>query len=158
MRHEPTAPVELATFDPPVARAVVSVLRRAGIGADAVDLDTAELAGGEATVLVPPHQRDEALHLLAGRMEAIRQHVLEHERRAAPPAPSVEVDDEAGPHRPLVLEQFRRFGFVAIALVPVLVVTLANVRLPGVYVGALVLGGIVLLTAWRNGRFDRTSG
>jgi hypothetical protein len=27
MRQEPTAPVELATFDPPVARAVVAVLR-----------------------------------------------------------------------------------------------------------------------------------
>jgi hypothetical protein len=154
MRHEPTAPpVELATFDPPVARAVVAVLRRAGITAEAVNVDAAERAGGEATVLVPPDDREQALALVAARMEAVRQHVLEHERRAAPPAAPPEGDDHE-PRRPLVLERFRRFGFVAIALVPLLVVTLANVRLPAVYVGAFVLGGIALLTAWRNGRFD----
>jgi hypothetical protein len=154
MPQEPTAPVELASFDPPVARAVVAVLRRAGVAAEASDVDTAEAAGGEATVLVSPAQRDAALALVAARMEDVRQHVLEHERRVAPPPEVVEVDDDE-PRRPLVLERFRRLGFIAIALVPALVVTLANVRLPAAYVGAIVLGGIVLLTAWRNGRFDR---
>jgi hypothetical protein len=151
MRHEST-PVELASFDPPVARAVVAVLRRAGIAADAADLETAEHAGTEATVRVPPEHRDAALSLVAARMEAVRQHVLEHERRVAPPT-VVEEADELEPRRPLVLERFRRLGFIAVALVPALVITLANVRLPGAYVAAIVLGGIVLLTAWRTGRF-----
>ena len=156
MPHEPTAPVELATFDPPVARAVVTVLRRAGIPAEAANLDVAEHTGGEAPVLVPPDHRDAALALIASRMEDVRHHVLEHERHAAPP-PSVDGDDlDAGHGRPLVLDRLRRLGFVGVALIPLLVITLANVRLPAAYVAAIILGGIVLLTAWRNGRFDQS--
>lgn len=149
MHHEPTALVELATFDPPVARAVVAVLRRAGVPADAADADEAERSGGEAAVRVPPDRRDAALAIVAARMEDVRERVLEHERRVAPPAPPI---DSAEPERPLVLERVRSLGFIAVALVPALVVTLANVQLPGVYVAAIVVGGIILLTAWRTGR------
>ncbi len=104
---------------------------------------------GEPAVVVPRTRRQEAFRVLSARMEQV------HERAAAGAAaahatPAGAADEPT--HRPLVMERFRDMGFIAIALIPLLVVTLSNVRLPGAYVAAIVIGGMVGLVAWRNGR------
>lgn len=140
---------ELATFDPPLARAVVTVLRGAGLPAS-----LGAGAAGQAAVLVPPERRGEAFAIMAARMDDIHAETAGAgavPRPAPPPEPVAWADDGAD-HRPLVLERFRRFGWVAVALVPLLVITLANVRLPAGMVLALVVGSVVLLSAWRSGR------
>lgn len=139
---------ELAAFDPPLARAVVTVLRSAGLPAS-----LAAEAGGQAAVLVPPERRGEAFEVLAARMDDIHAEAAGAAGSPRPgPAPEPVPWDDGAPPRPLVLERFRRFGWVAVALVPLLVITLANVRLPGSLMVALVIGSVVLLSAWRTGR------
>lgn len=154
MPHDHPPAVELATYDAPVARAVAAVLHRAGLPATTVG---AEQAGGETAVFVPHGRREEALTVIAARMEEISARAGAAAAASAGAARPGDGDaaaswQEDGGDRPLVLERFRSLGFVAVALVPILVVTLANVRLPLAYALAVVVGGMVLLTAWRNGR------
>lgn len=143
----PTA--ELAAFDPPLADAVAAVLAGAG-----VPTVLHQVAGGERSVLVPPHRRAEALSTLAERMDEVQALV----GAGSPPTPaagagaSYGADEDEEASRPLVLERFRSFGWVAVALVPLLIIGLANVRLPAGVVVALVVGCAVLLSAWRGGR------
>lgn len=160
----PDAPTEeLAAFDPPLAEAVAAVLTGAGVPA-ALD----EAPGGERSVLVPAARRSEALAALASRMDEVQALAA-----GRPRGPAGAVGDggehagagdaggehagagDAGGQPPLVLERFRSFGWVAVALVPLLVIALARVRLPAGAMIALVVGSVVLLSAWRSGRLGR---
>jgi hypothetical protein len=156
--------VPLAEFDPPIARAVVTVLRRAGLPAAVGDTNAEE-----ATVVVPADRREEAFAVLSRSMDDVQAEVAgsrtvtvrrrDAERRDggrmdAGRADADVDDDEYGP--PLLFERLRQFGFLAVLLVPLLVVTLAQVRLPGIYMAVAVIAGVVALTAWRNGRMDRS--
>lgn len=137
-----TDPTVLATFPTPLARAVVAVLTDSGVPAALAE------QAGEPAVVVPRTRRQEAFNVLSARMEEVQEHAAGAASAAAAPTDAA---DEPPP-RPLVMERFRDMGFVAIALIPLLVVTLSNVRLPGAYVAAIVIGGMVGLVAWRNGR------
>jgi hypothetical protein len=145
--------VPLADFDPPIAEAVVTVLRRAGLPAA-----VGEATDEEATVVVPADRREEAFAVLGRSMDAVHSELAEARavavRRAPQPPELDEYGEEYG--RPLVFERLRQFGFLAVLLVPLLVVTLAQVRLPAVYMAVAVIAGVVALTAWRNGRLDRS--
>jgi hypothetical protein len=144
--------VPLADFDPPIADAVVTVLRRAGLPAS-----VAGATGDEATVVVPADRRAEAFAVLGRSMDAVHSELAEARAVAVRRAPRTPPVDEYGEeHRPLVFERLRQFGFLAVLLVPLLVVTLAQVRLPAVYMAVAVIAGVVALTAWRNGRRDRS--
>jgi hypothetical protein len=142
----------LADFDPQTARAVVVVLRRAGVPAALVgDGEAAE----EVTVAVPGDHRDAAIRALASGMDDVHAEVA-RQRGSAPPttAPSgAEDDDEEGP--PLLFERLRHLGFLPVLLVPLLVITLAQVRLPAAYTIAIIVGGTAALVAWRDGRRRR---
>lgn len=147
---------QLATFDPPLADAVVTVLRGEGVPARTEPLD-GPAAGppGEVEVRVPSDRREEALGLLAGRMEEIRALVHAAGAVTATPLP---LDDgggeDSGP--PLVMVRVRRMGLgVAVLLVPLLVITLAQTGLPVGYALAVFVIGLVVVVYWRN-RDDRT--
>lgn len=150
------APTPLADFDPALARAVVAVLRRAGIPATTVGDDEGD--PHEVTVLVPDELREAALDTMWRSMEAITA----EQRREVPetvtttawqPETAPELDDDEGP--PLLFERLRNLGFLPVLLVPLMVVTLAQVRLPAVYVVALLIGGMAAVHAWREGRRRR---
>lgn len=141
---------ELASFDPPLAEAVAGVLLAAG-----VPVTLADAPGGERSVLVPRARREEALAALAARMDEVQ--ALAGSGHAADNGPGADavyhtedLDDE---DRTLVLDRFRSFGWVAVALVPLLVISLSGVRLPAGVVVALVIGSVVVVSAWRTGRF-----
>lgn len=57
-------------------------------------------------------------------------------------------DDEQGP--PLVLERLRRFGWVAVVLAPLLVITLAQITVSVEWAILVFVGGLVAITAWRH--------
>lgn len=143
----PDQAAELASFEQPLAAAVVRVLRREGVPAD-------ERRGpdAEVTVLVPAERRADAMRVLAARMEDIRD-AVEPARGPSSGGEVGEGDEEAA--RPLLFERLRRLGLLPIALIPLLIITLANVRLPMAYAAAVLVGGMALLLAWRNGRFDK---
>lgn len=147
-------PTPIADFDPAVARAVTLVLRRAGIPATVVG-DGGEGGEEEVTVVVPDDRRAEALATMAASMEAIAAEQLRPVPRAALAATE---DDEDEDGSPLVFERLRSLGFLPVLLVPLMVVTLAQVRLPGAYIAALIVGGMALLLAWRDGRRRRDGG
>ncbi len=152
------APTPLADFDPALARAVVTVLRREGIPATIVGDEVSAMA--EVTVLVPDELREAALATMWRSMEAITA-----EQRRTTPVSTAWTQPEAAfedPHEseeddgpPLLFERLRSLGFVPVLLIPVLVVTLAQVRLPAAYVVAIIIGGMAALVAWRDGRRDR---
>lgn len=155
----PLAP--LADFDAPVARAVVVVLRRAGVPARLAGEVPPGSADPELTVVVPEDRRDEALAAMAAAMEEIQAEVSR--QAPAPTAPAGpdaddedEDEDEEGGHRPLLFERLRRLGFLPVLLVPLLVVTLSQTRLPAAYAIALVVGGAAAVVAWRDGRRRRS--
>lgn len=143
---DPDLDTELATFEPALAAAVVQVLRRRGVPAS-----EGSSAGGEAAVLVPADRREDALRVLADRMEDIH---TEARGPALSPTQVAELhpdeDDEAT--RPLVFERLRGLGLLPVLLIPLLVLTLANVRLPMAYSVVFVVGGMALVMAWRTGR------
>lgn len=122
---------------------MAATLRDAGIPAALTSGDD------EVTVFVPATRRDQALTVVSARMEEIVA------AATADPDPPSQAADVPDPQRPLLFERLRGLGFVPIALAPLLVVSLANVRLPGAYTAALIIGGMVGLVAWRNGRRDR---
>lgn len=158
--------VPLAEFDPPMARAVSEVLRRAGVPAE-VSPQTTD-AHGDALVVVPDGRREEAFEVLARSMEDVQAQLrsdvperrswpaLERRSGAVEPDCSEDGSELEDDGRPLLFERLRQLGFLPLLLVPLMVVTLAQVRMPGAYTAALVIGGIVALYAWRNGRRDRT--
>lgn len=143
---------QLATFDLPLAEAVVTVLEREGITTILAPHD-----GHEVEVRVPADRRDEALALLADRMEQIHQLVKEAGAAAATPLPPTEgtapdadddIDDETG--RPIVMERLRRMSFgLVILLAPLLVISLSG-ALPIGYALALFILGLVGIVYWRN--------
>ncbi len=145
--------VALTTFDDRTARAVVVVLRRAGV-------DASSVAGpdGETDVTVPEPDRDRAMQVLGSRMEEVAQAVaagdVEEQRRARPAPPPRDAEDDVHAGPPLVMERFRRMRYLAVILmVPLLVVTLAptirgNVRV----VVALVLMGVAAAVVLRRRR------
>jgi hypothetical protein len=162
-------PVQLAEFDPPVATAVVTVLRRAGLPASLAGSGT---SADEVAVMVPAECREEALAAMASSMEAIRDELARSRaggRRAVDPAHGGErdrpvtsaadahdaddADDEL--HRPLLFERLRSLGFLPVLLVPLLVVTLSQTRLPAIYAVAVIVGGGLVIVAWRDGRRRR---
>jgi hypothetical protein len=153
------APVPLADFDPPVARAVIRVLRRAGVPADVHEPATAGAGEDGVTVLVPGERRDEAMAALAAGMDAIQEEL----RRQAPPehgpgggtAASASAPEDAEEEPPLVFERLRRLGFLPVLLVPLLVVTLSQIRLSAVYAFVLLVGGAAAVVAWRDRRRHR---
>jgi hypothetical protein len=154
--------VPLAEFDPAMARAVAQVLRRAGVPAQVAGGDPAASAD-VVVVVVPEGRREEAFAVLARSMEDV--HAARRSdvpRGASQPSPAAANDPQAPGEgdvdtgRPLLFERLRQLGFLPVLLVPLVVVALAQVRLPGAYTAALVIGGIVALYAWRNGRRDRT--
>lgn len=131
---------ELAAFDPPIARAVVAVLRSEGIRAWLVG-ETAEDA---SLVHVVPEDRGAALAALTRRMEEV------HERAGE----EAEVDADLGvADPPLVMERFRSAGLlIGVILAPLLVVTLARTRLSVGMTLAVVVGGAVALMLARRPR------
>lgn len=146
----PTGPetnTQLATFDAPLADAVVTVLRREGVPAAA-----RPLGDGEVEVRVPAARRDEALALLADRMEDVRAEVHGGDGSAPTSLPLVDgesAEDESGP--PLVMDRLRRMGLgVVIVLAPLLVITLAQPNLPVGYALALFVVGLVAVVFWVN--------
>ncbi|HWH31329.1 MAG TPA: hypothetical protein VNU01_01515 [Egibacteraceae bacterium] len=56
--------------------------------------------------------------------------------------------DEDGP--PLVMERLRKFGWVAVVLAPLLVITLAQISIGVEWAIIVFVGGLVAITAWRQ--------
>ncbi len=139
--------VPLVAFDPSTARAVVEVLRRAGITAM-----SEPLGDGDDEVRVPEAKRGLALTVLSDNMERIAAAVAQERRKADEPAAVPDPDDpSAGP--PLVMERFRRMGFVPILLlVPLLALTLGTPGLPR-WLGMAIL--VALVVALVVGRMTR---
>jgi hypothetical protein len=143
MQPHSDATTHLETYSAPLALAVVEILREGGIPAWAQD--PSGHRSGELAVRVPEGLRAEALAMVANRMEEIHG--------AAGAAPPTGEDDEAS--RPIILERFRRLGFLALLLAPLLVVTLASPRLPRPLALVVLVGGMVAILAWRNRQTDR---
>lgn len=151
MQPDRDTDTQLATFDPPVARAVAAVLEREGMSATVEPLDH-----GEAEVRVATERRDEALVLLARHMErvhelAAKQHVDAVTATPLPLDPSPDDEDS----RPIVMERLRRMGLgIAVVLAPLLIITLAGPDLPIGYALVLFLAGLVAVVYWRNRQAD----
>lgn len=56
--------------------------------------------------------------------------------------------DDDGP--PLVMERLRKFGWVAVVLAPLLVITLAQISIGVEWAIIVFVGGLVAITAWRQ--------
>lgn len=59
-------------------------------------------------------------------------------------------EDETTERRPLVTERLRRLGWLALVLVPLLVIALAQVPVPVSWALVILIGGLVLLVALRD--------
>lgn len=143
MHPDPGTSAHLASFDPALAEAVVAVLRREGVSA------VAEPDGnGQVEVRVPAAHREQALTVLAARMEAVHELARSGTAAGAAPAASAAPDEDDGP--PIVMERFRRMGFgIAVVLAPLLIVTLGGALPLGYAVGLFVLG-LVAVVYWRR--------
>lgn len=154
---------QLATFDPPLADAVVTVLRREGIPAH-----SEPVADDQVEITVPADRREQALTLLAGRMEAVNELVngsgdVTTVDSESPPTgerrpvegEDLQGDGEEAPQRPLLMERLRRVGYgLGALLVPLLVITVAGRNLPAGYALVVFIGGLVAITWWRSRRQD----
>lgn len=149
MTTEGQTSAQLATFDPPLAEAVVTILHAEGIPTSVEPLDHHEVE-----VRVPAARRDEALALLADRMEQIHELVARAGSVTATPLPLTDHAGDAeedGSGGPIVLERLRRMGLgVAVLLAPLLVITLSGVNFPLGYALALFVVGLVAVVYWRN--------
>lgn len=127
-----------AELDPPLAQAVVAVLRDAHLRA------WVEESGGDVDrVYVVREDHTAAEVTLTARMEDV-QALARRIAEPPPPAGAARHDTGGEARRPLVLERFRRTAVVVVALlVPVLAVTLAQAALPRGAAAALVLLGVV---------------
>lgn len=146
MSSDPTTSEPLASFDPPLAAAVVTVLRQRGITAAAEPA-----AGGEALVRVPAGSRDAAFSVVAAHMDRI----FELARQEVPPAPAAAVDvdpeEEVGDRPVLVFDVLRRYGVVLIlVLAPLLVVTLSRPSMPLAFAFVVLVGGAAAIVWWRE--------
>lgn len=169
MPHDSSENIQLATFDPEVAHAVVAVLLREGV--QAVTASVPGVPDGEVAVLVEPSQRARALAVLTQRMEDVSAELRGGPAgepritivtapgprdtgrgggtgRAGRPTPDEDEDEDDGP--PLVMERFRSMGFVAMVLAPLLVITLSARSMSLTWALVVFIGGMVALTAWRN--------
>lgn len=143
---------QLATFDRPLAEAVATVLDGEGIPTTVESRDDREVE-----VWVPADRRDEALVLLANRMEQIHELVARAGTVTATPVPPIgqlasgeyDQDDETEP--PIVMERLRRMSLgLVVLLAPLLVITLAGVNMPIGYALALFIAGLVAVVYWRS--------
>ena len=142
MSSDPTTSEPLASFDPPLAAAVVTVLRRRGIPASAEpDVD------GEVMVRVPAGSRDAAFSVVAAHMD----HIFELAREQAAPAAPAEDAEELGDRPVLVFDVLRRYGVMLIlVLAPLLVVTLSQPSMPLAFALVVVVGGAAAIVWWRE--------
>lgn len=160
MPPDQDASAPLATFDPPVARAVVTVLRRQGVPARTGDQPSSV---DEAEVLVPGDRREEALTLLAARMEEVSALAAPgqgaDQEDTAPPVTSPvttsgwhpDAGADEGEGRPIVMERLRAMGLgIAALLVPLLVIVYAAPSLPVRWALVVFVGGLVAVYAWRR--------
>lgn len=150
MHPEPETSAQLATFDPPLASAVVAVLRRVGISATVEPLDH-----DEVEVRVPAARREEALAALASRMEEVQRlaRATSGNGHSGPgeqePVGEADEGEDGGPA--IVMERLRRMGLgIAVVLTPLLVITLVGRQLPIGYALALFVLGLVTVVYWRN--------
>lgn len=148
-------PTSVADFPPRLAEAVAATLRDHGVAAETVD------RGDAADVVVPAARRDDALALMAARMDEIRDRAQDESPEAAsepepgPAAPAGAVDEaEGGRTRPLVSERLRQLWPVPVVLVPMLVL-LGSASVPANYAVLLVIGGMVAVVALRQRRQRR---
>jgi hypothetical protein len=151
MRFEPRSRVLLDTYEPRLADAVASVLRRHGTAAW-----TEPTGAGEVAVHVPAAARDSAMRTLAERMEEVHAALAAAAAPAGRPAPEPAAAPDDDPARPIVLERIRRLGFLAALLVPLLVVSLAAPGMPMSVALAVFVGGLVAVTALRARARDRS--
>lgn len=63
-------------------------------------------------------------------------------------------DDAEPEERPLVLERLRHFGWLAVVLVPLLVITLAQTFMSMEWALIVFIGGLVAITAWMQREND----
>lgn len=131
---------DFGTYDPPLARAVVAVLRDEGLRAWVEDED-----GSGGRVLVVPVDQPAAVSALARRMEDVRELAAAEATADRPHPPS---DRPA----PLVMERFRSAGaLVAVLLAPLLVVTLSWVGLtPGLVAAVVVVAALAIVVVRRR--------
>ncbi len=142
----------LTAFDERTARAVVGVLRRAGIDAQLVEGGIGR--GDDVDVMVPEGDREDAMRILGQRMEEVTESVLEadrlREQRAAPPATTGPLHDPDDVHEgpPLMMERFASLRYLAVlVMVPLLVVTLAPTIRGDVRVGVAIVLLVVVAVA-----------
>lgn len=148
--------VTLVSFDRATADAVSVVLRRHGVSVETSD------SGEEATLHVPPAQRDAAFAVLARHMEEVQAELARQRAHDRPAWDGGWADqgrdgaadsDSAEEPRPLVMERFRSLGAaLAILVIPLMVVTLASAGVPGVVKVTLflLLAGLLALYVLRR--------
>lgn len=129
---------------------MAATLREHGVPADVVGRDEA------ADVVVPAARRDEALALMAARMDEIRDRVRDGEpepaRTGQPDGHDGDADDVPAPgSRPLVTERLRQLWPVPVLLVPLLVL-LGMGSLPANFAVMVVLAGMAVVLAMRQRR------
>lgn len=146
MHPEPDTSAQLATFDPPLASAVVAVLRGMGISAAVEPLDH-----DEVEVRVQAARREEALAVLASRMEEVQRLAQASLAGGGSPATEQQPAGDAEAEPPIVMERLRRMGLgIAVVLTPLLIITLAGGPLPIGYALALFILGLVAVVYWRH--------
>jgi Flp pilus assembly protein TadB len=146
-------PTSVADFPPRLAEAVAATLREHGVTAEVVD------RGDAADVVVPAARRDDALALMASRMDEIRDRAHEGSPEPAADQPEQRVTTSGGEvdeaeergMRPLVSERLRQLWPVPVVLVPMLVL-LGSASVPANYAVLIVIGGMVLVVALRQQR------
>jgi hypothetical protein len=153
MTRRLSAPVLLATFTPDVGAAVVAVLAEHGLPA-ALAAQGQDAPGGEVAVLVEAALRDESLAVLSAAMDDVVRRSREGPAGVPGGAWQDPVDAPVEPDeletRPLVLERLRRFGGLAMVLIPALVLTLQAPPVTRPYALVVLIGGLVLLSALRD--------
>lgn len=151
MATDPTTTEPLASFEPPLAAAVTTVLRARGIAASGqADPD------GEVTVRVPAGRREEAFAVVAEQMDVIRGLTADapapNPSATRPRGPGAEAPGQDDEHEPvIVLDVLRRYGVILVlVLAPLLVVTLSRPSMPLAFALVVVVGGAAAIVWWRE--------